>query len=224
MSGRIIIPLDGLTEEQALALAQQLGDSAWGFKVNDLLVQCGVRIVAKLKELGQVFADAKLHDIPNTVANGVCKLDAAGADLITVHASGGLPMMEAAVKAASHAKILAVTVLTSLDHNTVSGIYRRNAEEAVIELAKLALRAGVYGVVCSPQELVALRSDPQFAPLKLVTPGIRPTWFGKGDDQARTSTPRGAIEAGADLLVIGRPITGDSDPRAALQRIEKEIA
>lgn len=224
MEKRIIIPLDGMPKEQALELAKKLRDHVWGFKVNDLLLDCGVSIIQTLKAWGKVFADPKLHDIPNTVSNAVKKLGAAGADLITVHASGGAKMIEAAVAEAGEDKILAVTLLTSLSNDDALGIYRRSAEDTVLSLARSAAYAGAYGIVCSPQELLIIGKTPELRTLRKVIPGIRPSWYGSADDQQRTSTPQGAVEAGAHLLVIGRPITGADDPVEAAQRINEELA
>lgn len=223
MNNRIIIPLDGMDKNSALELANTLKDLVWGFKVNDLLVQEGLSIISELKHFGLVFADAKLHDIPNTVANGVRALDAAGADLITVHASGGHNMLQAAAQAATHAKILAVTVLTSIADVDCEYVFGRTASQTVQLLATLAARAGVPGIVCSPKELEMLNTDDSTKALFKVIPGIRPTWHGKSDDQQRTATPAEAIKNGADLLVIGRPITHAENPREAAERINSEL-
>lgn len=220
---RLIVALDGLERRQALDLSACLRDAVWGFKVNDLLVECGVEIVRALKPLGRVFADAKLHDIPHTVANGVRRLASAGADLITVHASGGTAMVQAAVSAAGRAKILAVTVLTSLSDADCDAIYHCDTRSAVLGLANLAARAGAGGIVCSPHELERVRSCEGLDGLLKVTPGIRPAAYGTPDDQRRTWSPRAAIQAGADLLVVGRPITAAADPRQALEQIVEEI-
>ena len=222
MKSPIIVPLDGMTVERSLALAEQLAGSVWGFKVNDLLVTEGVRIVTELKRFGQVFADPKLHDIPNTVGNGVKALAAAGADLITVHGSGGRAMLEAAVRNAGPAKILAVTVLTSLTDADAEQLYSCSAREGVARFANLAASAGVHGIVCSPQELSLLQATPALVPLLKVTPGVRPTWSGK-DDQARTLTPAEAMAGGATHLVIGRPITGHENPVQAVKLINEEV-
>lgn len=216
----LIIPLDGMKVASALTLAKQLSGSVWGFKVNDLLIECGVDIVTQLKRFGNVFADPKLHDIPNTVANGVRRLADAGADLITVHASGGEAMMEAACTAAGASKILAVTVLTSLRVDEAWYIYGQRPAAMVRQFALQAQHAGVHGIVCSPQELHTKLPKG----LVKVVPGIRPAWYARDDDQSRTATPAAAIKAGADLLVIGRPITRADDPRRAVAQTHEEIA
>lgn len=220
---RIVLPLDGMTRVDALEIASRVSAEVWGFKVNDLLVDEGVQIVKELKQFGRVFADPKLYDIPNTVNNSIRKLDAAQCDLITIHASGGAKMIEAATKAASHAKILCVTALTSLSNEETSLVYKRTAKECVLDFAKIALNAGAYGIVCSPEELEMLSAYPDLSSLARVVPGIRPTWYGKADDQTRISTPEVAIARGATLLVVGRPIIEASDPLEACRKLNAEI-
>jgi orotidine-5'-phosphate decarboxylase len=186
--------------------------------------QAGVRAVTDRP----VFLDLKLHDIPNTVAGGVSAVLPLGAAMLTLHASGGSAMIEAARNAAEKAgaarpKLLAVTVLTSLSAEALAetGVAASPAAQ-VLRLAKLALRAGADGLVCSPQEVSILRAEIGPEPL-LVVPGIRPVGAAAGD-QARTLTPREAISAGADWLVIGRPITGATDPAAAAAAIAADLA
>ena len=223
MDRKIIIPLDGMNKNLALKLAQELRDEVWGFKVNDLLVQEGLSIISELKRFGLVFADAKLHDIPNTVANGIKALSLAGADLITVHASGGTKMLEAANQSAGSSKILAVTVLTSLSDVDCEYVFSRTASQTVQLLASMVADSCIPGIVCSPKELEMLNLDEATKKLFKVIPGIRPSWHGKSDDQQRTATPKEAIESGADLLVIGRPITHADNPKEAAQRINEEL-
>jgi orotidine-5'-phosphate decarboxylase len=222
-TSKVIIPLDGLSEVQSLELATKLAGMVWGFKVNDLLLYSGVKIISELKKFGKVFADAKLHDIPNTVGNGVKRLAEAGADLITVHASGGLVQLEAAMKNAGHAQILAITLLTSMTEQDAKRIYASSTKETVIKLAKLASDAKVSGIVCSPEELPALANESFAKTLIKVTPGIRPSWYKAKDDQSRILTPAAAICAGADLLVVGRPITGHVDPVEAAKLVNQEV-
>ena len=209
----IIIALDGMSEKEALKIAKLFKGKVWGFKVNDLLFQ-GVGIIKKLKKFGKVFADAKLHDIPNTVANQTHRLSMAGADLITIHALGGIEMMKMAKKMAGQSKILAVTILTS-HYNNLS------IEKDITKLMSDASRAGVDGIVCSAHELKFLQRINKN--LLKVVPGIRPIWYGKKDDQKRTVTPRRAMELGADLLVVGRPITEAPDKVEALRKILAEL-
>ncbi len=219
----LIIALDKITVDRALEIAEQLSGKVWGFKVNDLLVKEGPSIIKKLKPYGRVFADPKLHDIPNTVANSVSVLESAGADLITVHSSGGPSMLEAAAKSCGQSKILAVTVLTSLSPKECQSVYLKKPALLVPDFVKLAKDSGVAGVVCSPKEIESVRS---LVPEDFIvlTPGIRPAWYQKTDDQSRTSTPSVALEAGSNLLVIGRPVCEDNNPLAAVKKIEKELA
>ena len=184
----------------------------------------GVRAVSA----APVFLDLKLHDIPNTVAGGVSAVLPLAAAMLTLHAQGGSAMIAAAREAAERAgearpKLLAVTVLTSLSAEALAetGIADSPAGQ-VRRLASLALRAGADGIVCSPQEVAMLRAEFGPAPL-LVVPGIRPEGAAQGD-QARTLTPREAMAAGADWLVIGRPITAAPDPASAAAAIAADLA
>lgn len=223
MDNPIIIALDGMTQQEALMLARNLKGLVWGFKVNDLLLDSGLGIIRKLKPYGSVFADPKLYDIPNTVANSVRKLEAAGADLITVHASGGLRMLHQAVSNAARAKVLAVTLLTSFSDDESQKIYGKPATENVLALAKLAAESEVPGIVCSPNELKLFQDPPALRSLLKVTPGIRPAWHQRADDQTRTKTPKEALAEGASLIVVGRPVTAHEDPVRAVEMILEEI-
>lgn len=220
---KVIIALDALSEAQVLDLASRLSGLAWGFKINDQLLSSGAGLITKLKKYGAVFADAKVHDIPNTVGNSVRVLSEAGADLITVHASGGRAMLQAAVENAGTAKILAVTVLTSLGEEDTQQLFGRSVVESVRDFAGLAVDCGVHGIVCSAVDLTMLKDSGARVPELRVTPGIRPSWYGKSDDQTRVMGPADAVRAGAKLIVVGRPITGDNDPRNVLSRINQEI-
>lgn len=202
---KVIVALDGISEKKALQIAKILKGRVWGFKVNDLLFEKG-DIIRKLKKFGNVFADAKLYDIPSTVANSVRRLSASGADFITVHGRGGVGMMKAAKRNALRSKIFAVTVLTSHEENS----------KEVARLVRDALTAGVDGIVCSGHDLLSIRRIPGSKSLLKIVPGIRPVWYKKKDDQKRTITPKEAIELGADYLVIGRPILNARDPIRAL--------
>ncbi len=224
MTERIIVPLDGINEEAALELAAELKNHVWGFKVNDLLLNCGLSIITKLKQYGKVFADPKLHDIPNTVQNSVSRLVDAGADIITVHCSGGISMLKAATEAAKDSTILGVTVLTSIGDEDCQKIYQCSPAQAVKRLALLAFESGLPGIVCSSQELELLNDTKETKALLKVIPGIRPSWHFADDDQTRIMTPKRAIEYGADLLVIGRPITLAKKPLDAVKRINDEIS
>ncbi len=219
----VIVALDGMNREQALACAKNLNGLVWGFKVNDLLVDCGVEIISALSDYGKVFADPKLNDIPNTVSNSVKKLAHAGADIITVHGSAGVPALERAQAAAGDCGIFAITVLTSFSVEGAQEVFGQSVQDAVLHFAGLAKRAGVRGVVCSPHELQLLKSESSLSDLARITPGVRPAWYQKQDDQSRVMTPEAAIAEGASLLVIGRPITSAEDPREAAQKINAEL-
>ena len=170
---------------------------------------------------GPVFADVKLHDIPNTVTGAAAALAGHGVDYFTVHASGGPAMVAAAVKAAPQVCVLAVTVLTSMDDKTLAAVGQDDVTAQVARLATLAVEAGAGGIVCAPHEATAVRKAVGPAPV-IVTPGVRPASVAAGD-QARVATPVAARAAGADILVIGRPITGADDPSAALDAIRTEL-
>lgn len=172
---------------------------------------------------GRVFLDLKLHDIPNTVAGAVRSASDLGIDLLTVHAGGGPAMLEAAARAADgRVAILAVTVLTHLDESELARLeLPGSASSRALAWARLARSAGAAGVVASPRELGILR-DTLPAPFLIVTPGIRPAGADPGD-QRRVATPATALAAGADLLVIGRPLTQAADPDAALAALAAEI-
>ncbi|MFH0755249.1 MAG: orotidine-5'-phosphate decarboxylase [bacterium] len=207
-NNKIIIALDGITEKKALQIAKLLKEYVWGFKINDLLFE-NIKIIQKLKKFGKVFADAKLYDIPNTVSNSVKRLSKAGADIITVHASGGIEMMKSAKQNAGQSKIIAVTVLTS---------FKKNSKK-VISLVKNSIEANVDGVVCSGHDLSAIRHIPNSQSLLKIVPGIRPIWYKKKDDQKQIITPDESFKLGADYLVIGRPILDAKDIVKALLNI-----
>lgn len=233
LKDRIIVALDQPDALSALACGRALTGRAKWVKVGMTLYYAeGPGIVRELRELGfDVFLDLKLHDIPNQVRGAAFALGGLGAGMITVHASGGHDMIAAAVQGAREGAeqagvrapaVLAITVLTSIDVATLlqTGVSRGPAEQ-VWELAGLAHRAGADGVVCSPREARDLRGMLGMDTL-IVTPGIRPSWASTPDDQARTSTPLAAIQAGASHLVIGRPITAAADPAAAFDHILEE--
>ena len=186
----------------------------------------GHALVRELKGLRPVFLDLKLHDIPVQVAGAIRAARASGADLVTVHASGGQEMIRAAVNAANGTSVLAVTVLTSLDRAALTALgLHVEPQELVSSLAAAAIDAGADGLVCSPQEVAQLRARfgtrDNGGPL-LVVPGIRATR--PADDQKRTASAPEAIAAGADVLVIGRPITAASDPAAAARALAASAA
>ncbi len=218
---RIIIALDVATSEEALALVRGLSPHPGLFKVGlQLYTAAGPEVVLAVRDLGgRVFLDLKLHDIPNTVGRAVESAGSLGVEMLTLHLSGGRAMIEAAVRAAApEMLLLGVTVLTSADEATLREVGVVSAmKEQVLRLTQLGMESGMRGFVASPHELSPLRSA-HGAKIKLVTPGIRPIGSPAGD-QKRTLSPAEAVKAGADFIVIGRPITAAADPRAALEQI-----
>lgn len=230
---RIFVPLDTPEVSVALDLAEQLRGRVGGLKLGkEFLSAQGPQGAAALPRDLPLFLDVKYHDIPNTVAGAIRASRRLGPALINVHAAGGSAMMAAAAKAAreplesaqgASPKVLGVTVLTSMDEQDLADVGQHGSmREQVIRLALLAQDAGLDGVVCSPHEVAILRErcGPDFI---LLVPGIRPSWA-SADDQKRIMTPTEAVRAGADYLVIGRPITRAEDPAAAAQRIAEELA
>lgn len=228
MDNPIIVALDLPTAEEAVVMAREVEPFVGGFKIGlGLLHGPGPATIDAVVRLGKpVFADAKLHDIPSQVRSAAERLGKHGARWVTAHVSGGIDMLHAAVEGLSsgaggaEAGILGVSVLTSLDKSALERVgIQRSPGQLVGKMAKVADAAGCEGVVCSPHELNVVA---QAAPgLLRVTPGIRPQDV--EDDQARTASPREAIDRGASLLVIGRPITQALDPAAAAEQIHAEI-
>jgi orotidine-5'-phosphate decarboxylase len=224
---RLAVALDFADEDQAMKLVDSLGDSCRWFKVGmELYYTAGNHVVQQLRDRGfKVFLDLKLHDIPNTVAGAVRSATQAGASLLTVHASGGATMMTAAAETAAalgSPRLLAVTVLTSMDSNELAGIgITASPADQVLRLARLARVSGIDGMVCSAEEVAMLRKETGSETL-LVIPGIRPAGSAVGD-QKRVATPGQAIADGASMLVVGRPITRAADPAAAAHAILDEI-
>lgn len=226
---RIIVALDCPDARAAIALASRLDPKLCRAKVGkELYTAAGPWLVSQLQEAGfDIFLDLKYHDIPNTVAAACSAAAALGVWMINVHALGGRAMMSAAREAlarrAARPKLVAVTVLTSLSSADMREIgIEGDSREAVSRLARLARACGLDGVVCSAQEAPPLREE-HGGGFTLVTPGVRPATAAM-DDQQRVATPRQAIAAGSDYLVIGRPITQAPDPLAALQAIVADIA
>jgi orotidine-5'-phosphate decarboxylase len=225
---RVIVALDFADARSAFALVDRLEPSLCRLKVGkELFTAAGPAFVAALVARGYaLFLDLKFHDIPNTVT-GACRAAAAlGVWMLNVHALGGRAMLEAARDAVSSApkppKLVAVTVLTSMTAADLAEVgVAGEPAQAVERLAKLARSCGLDGVVCSAQETAMLRRACG-ADFCLVTPGIRPAQAGQNDQQ-RITTPRAAVENGADYLVIGRPITRAPDPLAALAAIHREL-
>jgi orotidine-5'-phosphate decarboxylase len=224
---RLIVALDFPSGGEALGFVGRLEGVCRWFKVGmELYYAAGNQLVDTLRSKGfEVFLDLKLHDIPNTVAGAVRSVGGMGASLLTVHAGGGRAMLEAAAEAArapGAPRLLAVTVLTSMDAGELAGVgVSASPAEQVLRLARLARAAGIDGMVCSAEEVGALRSALGDEVL-LVTPGIRSA-DDSVDDQRRVVTPKAAIEAGSSMLVVGRPITRASDPAAAARRVLDEI-
>jgi orotidine-5'-phosphate decarboxylase len=227
-AGRLIPAIDTADAAQAAALARALAPHVGAVKAGlELFAAGGPAAVAGVAAAAPVFLDLKLHDIPNTVAGAVRALLPLRPAMLTLHAGGGPAMVAAAREAAEAAGddrpiLLAVTVLTSLDAATLAatGVAGGTVQQA-LRLARLAIEAGADGLVCAPQEVARIRDALGAAPL-LVVPGIRPGGSA-ADDQARTATPAEAVAAGADWIVVGRPITRAADPVAAARAIVGEL-
>ncbi|VAW11685.1 Orotidine 5'-phosphate decarboxylase [hydrothermal vent metagenome] len=222
--------LDTTDKDRALALAGAVKTSVGGLKVGmEAFYALGPSGYAELAAQGlPIFLDLKLHDIPNTVAGGIRALLPLRPAIVNVHATGGMAMMRAAMDAAMAAgearpKIIAVTVLTSLDDEDLSAAgFSRSAREQALHMARLAREAGLDGVVCSPHEIAAIKSACG-ADFLTVVPGIRPA-SASADDQKRVMTPQAALAEGADILVIGRPITAAAEPGVAAADIARGLA
>jgi len=229
MRNPIITALDVPSADAAIALARELAPVVGGFKIGgELFTSAGPDIVKQIRATGaSVFLDLKFHDIPNTVAKAVAAAVRLDVQMLTIHTSGGTAMMQAAEHSAQETAqglgrpaplVLGVTILTSMDSNELSEVgFQPNVGHQVERLASLAAAAGLRGLVCSPLEIADLREIiPQ--DMKLVTPGIRSS-ADKSDDQKRTLTANEAMTAGANWLVIGRPIYAAKNPRAAAEEI-----
>lgn len=225
----VIVALDVPQAETALQLAAQLAPAVGAFKIgSELFTSAGPDIVRRVRATGAaVFLDLKFHDIPNTVAKAVASAVRLDVQMLTIHTSGGSEMMRAAEDSARRTAaelgrqpplVLGVTVLTSMDSENLAEIGASpDVTAQVARLARLAAASGIRGLVCSPLEIAALRRILP-AEMQLVTPGIR-TGAEKADDQKRTLTPQEALAAGANWLVIGRPIYAAENPRAAAEKI-----
>ena len=234
---RLIVALDFPTAAAAMLMVDQLEGTCRWFKVGmELYYAAGNSVIQQLLERGfKVFLDLKLHDIPNTVAGAVRSVSGAGASLLTIHAGGGAQMMRAAAQAAAlpdAPDLLAVTVLTSMDAAELTGVgvsvdidSADPVEPQVLRLARLAQASGIDGLVCSAEEVAAVRQA-MGQGVRLVVPGIRPALPAGAevrDDQRRVATPAQAIARGASMLVVGRPITQAADPAEAAAAILAEI-
>ena len=222
----IIAALDVPDAEQAIKLAEAIAPAVGAFKIGkELFVSAGPDIVKRVRDTGaSVFLDLKFHDIPNTVAKAVASAVRLDVQMLTVHTCGGTAILKAAVKAAGDGPLgLGVTVLTSMDENDLADVgVQKSPADQVLHLAQLATLAGLKGLVCSPMEIAPLREvlPPE---VQLVTPGIRPAGS-DSDDQKRVMTPAKAISAGADWLVIGRPIYAAENPRQAAEDILSSLS
>ncbi len=230
MNRKIIVALDVSSREQALHLVKELYDLTGMFKIgSQLFVSAGPQIVREIVGLGgKVFLDLKFHDIPNTVSHAALEAARLGVSMLTVHSAGGRAMMTSLAKelrekiGPARPAVVAVTVLTSLDTRALFEIGVEQPVEFQVErLALLAQECGMDGVVCSPREIQVVRKivNPTF---KIVTPGIRLPEQSLNDQQ-RIATPREALSAGADFIVVGRAVTDDSDPRAAMERLAQSV-
>jgi orotidine-5'-phosphate decarboxylase len=224
MKEKICIALDVSTRKEALDLVRQLHDFVGMFKVGmQLFTAEGPSLVMEIIEAGgKVFLDLKFHDIPNTVKNAAVEAAKLGLSMMTIHTSGGAAMMQAVATelrqkfGSAKPLVVGVTVLTSLDDKALNDLgISSTMDDQVLRMARLAEKSGLDGVVCSPREIRTIRSA--VAPgFKIVTPGIRMPGQ-SADDQQRTATPREAISAGADYIVVGRTVTNAASPREALQ-------
>ncbi len=228
MKSTPIVALDVPDAGRAMALVRLLGESCGFYKVgSELFTAEGPHVVSEIRQLGKrVFLDLKFHDIPNTVRAACATARRSGASLVTVHASGGLRMLSAAVEGAGDdCGVLAVTILTSMDPaelGTASGRPDMSVSDEVSRLAALAGRAGVHGVVCSGHEVARIRTESP-ADFAILVPGIRLAG-GPAHDQRRVMLPADAVAAGATYLVIGRAVTAAQDPLSAMREVNRQIA
>ncbi len=231
---RLIVALDFHNIDDVKQLVNELGDSVNYYKVGmELFYSVGAEVVKFLKSSNKnIFLDLKLHDIPNTVAGGLCSLMNLGANILNIHAGGGYTMMKTAAERLKmeadllkieRPKLIAVTVLTSINQEDWEGLgYNLQMKGQVVRLAKLAQKAGLDGVVASPQEAKAIR-EACGKDFLIVTPGVRPAGAAI-NDQSRIATPSQALTNGATHLVIGRPIIAAENPKEATQRILEEMS
>jgi orotidine-5'-phosphate decarboxylase len=211
MTAPIILAVDTRDFDTAQRWVEATRESVSLYKLGlEFFLTFGAEGVSKIKNDFdvEIFLDLKLHDIPNTVSSAARAISEMNPRFLTVHASGGSSMVKAAVEAVPHIDITAVTILTSLSEEDLFEIgYANHALESAVALSDLSVRAGARAIVCSPLEISAIRSAVGSAPV-IITPGVRPAGSAGSDDQVRTMTPQGAIDAGANYVVIGRPITG----------------
>lgn len=230
---RLIVALDVDAKEKALAIVGQLKNDVKFFKIGlELFSSCGPDIVGQIKRKGcEVFLDLKFHDIPTTVAKASAAVTGLGAYMLNVHAIGGYDMMKRCAEAVKlealrlkieKPKVIAVTVLTSMDQDALVKVgVTGTVKEQVLKLARLAKDAGLEGVVASPEEARVIR-EALGSEFIIVTPGVRPEWAAT-DDQKRVATPKEAIDDGASFIVVGRPVTAAEDPAGAARKIIREM-
>lgn len=230
---RLIVALDVDTKEKALGIVARLKDEVIFFKIgSELYTSCGPSIIEEVCSTGaKVFLDLKFHDIPNTVAKAASAATRLGVFMFNVHSLGGYEMMKRASEAVreeakrlktERPKLIAVTVLTSMDENSLKKIgIDDNMKAQVLRLARLAKESGLDGVVASSMEAAIIRKETG-RDFIIVTPGVRPSWAASGD-QKRITTPEEAIGNGADFIVVGRPIIEARDPLAAAKKVLEEI-
>jgi len=229
MRAPIALALDGPDRQTVISWAGAAAPHVSVMKVGlETFLRDGAPVVGEVRGAAPgcaLFLDLKLHDIPNTVAGAARSIAGLAPDYLTVHASGGPAMVAAAADALPDTRITAVTVLTSLSEADLEAVGLRGpALDAAVRLARMAVSVGARAIVCSPQEVAAIRAAVP-AEVTLITPGVRPA-AGEGSvtgDQSRVATPQAALAAGADLLVIGRPITGAADPAAAARRLAESL-
>ena len=227
---RLIFPLDVPKWDMAQKIVATLNGHVGWFKVGlELFIAEGPSVLDRVRQAApetKIFLDLKLHDIPATVGQAMASASQLGADMITIHSQGGTDMLRAAVANAGDTTVLAITVLTSLNPALMSELSPEQREPGALVrfLGEQALNAGCQGLVASGHEVASLRSA--FGPKpRLIIPGIRPKWAQvPGDDQKRTATPAQALQAGADYLVVGRPIRDAQDPALAADRVVEELS
>ncbi len=230
INSKIIVALDVDSLDKAKKLTGLLYPKVKIFKIGLAMISSGdaLELVKYIHKLGgRVFYDGKFNDIPNTVGMAAKAVSKLGIDMFTVHVSAGAEALRAAVRNKGRAKVIGVTVLTSIKDSDCRNIFGVSSDKKVVQFAGLLLKEKADGIVCSAKEAVILRNSGKFNDLKIITPGIRPSWSLSGD-QSRAVTPKEAVSSGADYLVIGRPVTSPSKniggPIRALDRILKEIA
>ena len=233
MNDKLIVALDYATEQDAMALVNQLGDAVSYYKVGlELFLNTRGNVVDLIKAQNKkVFLDLKFHDIPNTVAQAVAWAASLGVDMFTLHSSGGEEMMRKSVETVNEVcerlnikrpNMVGVTILTSFDEEGIAKVgYKNNIADTVLNLAGLCKTSGMSGIVCSPHEAAKIK-ETYGSDFITVCPGIRPAWAAAGD-QKRITTPADAIRIGVDHMVVGRPITKAENPHEAALKIIEEI-